>query len=171
MSLEPPGLTRYAPLLGLAAVLLSCGGAPTRDANPGPRGSVGPGDSLDPTAYGISDLARTSRYVFRVMGRSEGRCATHGLPPGRWEYTIQVEVRAGRVTSAGLAEVSLTRGAATAPVPPDNWPLALQAYVGCLRPQLLQVVIDPAPPDGVYPAQFMAAGAPDAEASGRDALR
>lgn len=139
--------------------------APPRQAPPAGAGAAPGRGGLDPDAFGLDDLARVSRHVFRTMTTAGAACTARELPPGSFSYVIAVEVRAGRIQEARLASVTAQLDGAPRPLAETDWPPALRAQASCLRPHLLRIVMLPAPADGVYPTEFLANGPPAATAS------
>jgi len=123
---------------------------------PPPAPAVGalPAGLPDPAEAGISDLARLARYVFREMQRHEQACALTNPFHDTLAFTIEIEVKGGRIVSARVGEAALERSGERVPVPGGTPPAELVAYVGCLRPVLEGIPMAPAPADGVYRPEY-----------------
>jgi hypothetical protein len=126
-----------------------------------------PVDPEDPAEPGISDLARLARYVFKTMQRHEAVCPFANPFRDRLHFAFDVEVRAGRMTRAGLAHAGVEPGTAGEgrSLAREQWPRELTAYVSCLEPHLKAVVMAPSPADGAYEPVYSFGGQP----SGRPA--
>jgi hypothetical protein len=141
--------------LGLGA----CGGGEAE--SPGDRSAAAPrpgtpevGDSLDPRARGLPDLARISRYVFREMQLRQEECGLAAPLETAVDYAIGVEVAGGTVASAQLAAVEVTVAGVKLPLSKEQWPPELARRIACLEPHLRKMSMAPAPADGRYQTRF-----------------
>lgn len=171
-------MRRLLLLLPLLLVVCSCSDrdAPkpvpvTDDAAPAslpapgtaPVPGASPADPDDPAEPGISDLARLARYVFKTMQRHDGVCPFANPLRDRLHFALSVEVKGGRVTSVGLAHVTVEPAGASGarPLAAAQWPRELTAYVECLAPHLQALSMEPSPADGSYEPVYAYGGRPD----------
>jgi len=121
---------------------------------PVPATDALPAGVPDPAEPAISDLARLARYVFREMQRHEQACTLHNPFHDTLSFTIETEVKGGRIVSVRVGEAGLESGGETRPVPEGKPPAELVAYVDCLRPVLEAISMAPAPADGPYSPEY-----------------
>jgi hypothetical protein len=126
-----------------------------RDEDP-PAGEILP----DPTEPNLPDLVRVARYTFRVIRTTQGLCSFQNPLTDQLAYTLEIEVRGGRVTRSALVGARVEHPAAPLPLPEASWPQALVDYVACLGPHLEAMSMMPAPTDGVYRPDYVAQGSP-----------
>jgi hypothetical protein len=130
----------------------------TRAATPSP-----PADPDDPAEPGIGDLPRLARYVFRSMQAHREVCPFDNPFRERLHFALAVDVKAGRITRVGLANVGVEPGEETGArtLTKAKWPRELTGYVTCLAPHLEAVEMAPAPADGSYEPAYAFSGRAD----------
>lgn len=153
----------WTTLVVLLVTACGCEQGPPRLSSPLSAAPRGGGDSVDPAAAGISEIARISRYVFREMSLRQTTCGALPVAPGRFDWTLRVEVKGGRVADVRLSNAAVVQGGLARPLASAEWPAGLRARVDCLSPYLRAMDMAPAPADGVYESRFLTgieAGAP-----------
>jgi hypothetical protein len=140
----------------------------SRETLPPPAAAPGAAvDPDDPAEPGIPDLARLARYVYRTMQRHEEVCPLENPFRDRLHFTLEIDVKAGRMTRVGLGHVGLEPEAAgeAKTLAEPQWPRELTAYATCLAPHLQAVAMAPSPADGSYEPVYSFGG----RAAGRPA--
>jgi hypothetical protein len=132
----------------------------SRDTGPAVAAPAEPVDQVDPAEPGISDLARTARYVFRVMRTHEDVCAFANPYDERIHFALAVEVKSGRFTRIGLGHAGTGEPPQERTLSQGELPPELAGYVACLEPHLRELVMSPAPADGVYEPIYQHPGRP-----------
>ena len=129
-----------------------------------PAAAVDPDDPAEP---GIPDLARLARYVFKAMQRHEKICPLENPFRDRLHFAFEIDVKAGRMTRAGLGRAGHGGEAGGEPhdIPRAQWPPELTGYVACLEPHLKAVVMAPSPADGTYEPVYTFSGNPAGQAA------
>ncbi len=131
-----------------------------RDRLPGVEDAPAAQTLPDPTEPNLPDLVRLARYAFRVIRTTQGLCSFQNPLTDQLAYTLEIEVKGGRVTRSALVGARVEHPAAPLPLPEASWPQALVDYVACLGPHLEATSMMPAPADGVYRPEYVAQGSP-----------